>query len=281
MIPKALGRRAIYAALKARQDAGISNGTPLCPFDFAVNHAVSVRFMAIPSMEGIYDRQARTIVISSLRPRGRRAFTCAHEYAHHVFGHGTHVDELPEDRQGVRSQGEVLADCFAGFLLMPRLAVLNGFRMRGMPPEKCTPVDAYKISCWLGVSYDAFLTHASLAVRVMPSTVAESLKKCSPMSIKKQLSPACSTGDLIVVDRYWTTAVDLVVGDHAMFPLDTTIDGDVVEAVDETADGVCFRATARGIGRAFLGQMALNVRVMPTEYTGLARCRHIPEDDNV
>jgi len=278
MISKTLERKAIIAAMKARQDARVSDGVPVCPYDFAVSRGVAVRFMAVSSMEGIYDRQSQTIIVSSLRPRGRRAFTCAHEYGHHVFGHGTHIDELPEDRQGPRSPEELLADRFAGFLLMPRLAIVDGFRARGIQPDKCTPTDAYRISCWLGVSYDAFLTHASLAVGIMPETVAETLKKIRPREIKTELAPQCSTGDLIVVDQYWRDAVDLVVGDDVIFPPGTIAEGTVVEPINETSEAACFRAASRGMGRAISGQWAVNIRVMPAEYTGLARCRHIPEN---
>jgi Zn-dependent peptidase ImmA (M78 family) len=266
--------------MKARQEAEVSDTIPICPYDFAVSRGVGVRFMAASSMEGIYDRQSQTIIVSSLRPRGRRAFTCAHEYGHHIFGHGTHIDELPEDRQGPRSPEELLVDRFAGFLLMPRLAVVNGFRARGIRPEKCTPVDAYRVSCWLGVSYDAFLTHASLAVSVMPLTVAEALKKVPPKEIKEQLASSSSTGDLIVVDRHWTDAVDLVVGDDAILPAGTTIEGTVMESINETPEASYFHATSRGIGRAISGKWAVNIRVMPSEYTGLARCRHIPETND-
>ncbi len=281
MISKALERKAIIAAMKARQDAGVSDTIPICPYDFAVSQGVGVRFMAVSSMEGIYERQSQTIIVSSLRPRGRRAFTCAHEYAHHVFGHGTHIDELPEDRQGPRSPEELLADRFAGFLLMPRLAIVNGFRARGIQPEKCTAADAYRVSCWLGVSYDAFLTHASLAVGVMPVTVAETLKKISPKEIKERLASWSSTNnDLIVVDRHWTDVVDLVVGDGAILPPGTTIEGAVMESINETSEASCFYATSRGMGRAISGEWAVNIRVMPAEYTGLARCRHIPETND-
>ena len=281
MISKALERRAIITAMKARQDAGLSDSVPLCPYDFAVSCGVAVRFMAIASMEGMYDRQSQTIIVSSLRPGGRRAFTCAHEYGHHIFGHGAHIDELPEDRDGPRSSEELLADRFAGSLLMPRLAIVHGFRARGIRPDKCTAIDAYRISCWLGVSYDAFLTHASLAVGVVPQTIAEALKRVRPKEIKAQLAPQWSTGDLIVVDQHWTDVVDLVVGDDAMFPPSTIVEGAVVEPVGETSDATYFRAASRGMGRAISGQWAVNMRVMPAEYTGLARCRHIPENTDV
>ncbi|HDZ21845.1 MAG TPA: ImmA/IrrE family metallo-endopeptidase [Phycisphaerae bacterium] len=280
MTPRPLERRAIIAALKVRQGAGVPDDVPICSYDFAVKQGVAVRFMPISSMEGIYDRHSKTIVISSLRPWGRRAFTCAHEYGHHVFGHGAHVDELPEERQEPRAPEELLADRFAGFLLMPRLAVLDGFRKRGVDPSRCGPTDAYMIACWLGVSYGAFLTHASLAVGVMPKGVADGLRRVSPKEVKAGLAPGCLGDELIVVDEHWANALDLVVGDIAMLPGGTIVEGAVTETINKTSTATYVRATSRGIGRALLGQWAVSIRVMPAEYTGLARCRHIPEEDN-
>jgi Zn-dependent peptidase ImmA (M78 family) len=251
---------------------------PICPYDFALNGGAGVRFVAASSLEGIYERQSGTIIISSLRSRGRRAFTCAHEYGHHIFRHGTHVDELPEERKGPRPPEELLANRFAGILLMPRLAVLAGFKKRGIQPKSCTPEQAYAISCWLGVSYEAFLTHASLAVGIMPATVADALKGESPKSIKAKLAPADSGDDIVVVDKHWTHAVDLDIGETAILPPGSVLEGSIAKVICESSDATYVRAVSRGIGRAICGCWAIHIRVMPAEYTGLARCRHLPEE---
>lgn len=279
MTDKDLERTAVIEALKARQKAGIGDDLPICPYDFAMKGGAGVRFIAVSSMEGVYERQSRTIIISSLRPRGRRAFTCAHEYGHFIFGHGTHVDELAGNYQTLRPPEELMANCFAGFLLMPRHAIITGFKNFGVQPSKCTPIQAYAISCWLGVSYDAFLTHASLAVGVMPNAVAEHLKKISPKEIKAQIARIDVGVDLLIVDQNWKRAVDLVVGDMATLPAGSITEGSVTELVWESDDVICIRATSRGIGRAVCDQWAANIRVMPAEYTGLARCRHLPEEN--
>jgi Zn-dependent peptidase ImmA (M78 family) len=280
MIDKALDRKAVIAALKTRQDAGVDDETPICPYDFALNGGAAVRFVAGSSLEGMYERQSETIIVSSLRPRGRRAFTCAHEYGHHIFGHGTHIDELPEERKGPRPHEELLADRFAGLLMMPRLAVLTGFKKRGIRPECCTPEQAYALSCWLGVSYEAFLTHASASVGIMPAPVADVLKKVSPKSIKAKLAPTVFGEDLVVVDKHWTHAIDLAIGEIAMLPPSSIIEGSVVTLDCELSDAVYVRAASRGIGRAVCGEWAVHIRVMPAEYTGLARCRHLPEESD-
>ena len=279
MASTAIERLAITAALKERQRSGMEN-MPLCPYDFAMAKGVAVRFLAVDSMEGIYHRQSGTIVISSRRPRGRKAFTCAHEYGHHVFGHASHVDELMEDRTGRPSDEELLADRFAGFLLMPRTLILQGFRDSGVEPKACTPQQAYAMSCWIGVSYRGFLTHASLAVNVMPLPVADRLKKVGPKEIRTNLVAQSADTDLLIVNEAWQRPVDLVVGDYVLLPTGALADDGVVELVDEGAQGACFRAVSRGIGRVRRGSWAANVRVMPDDYTGLARCRHLPESND-
>lgn len=280
MIDRTLERKAVLAALKERQNAGVGDETPICPYDFALNGGAAVRFVSASSLEGMYERQSDTIIISSLRPRGRQAFTCAHEYGHHLFGHGTHIDELPEERKAPRPREELLADRFAGFLLMPRLAILAGFKKRSIQPENCTPEQAYAISCWLGVSYEAFLTHASAAVGIMPAAVADVLKRVSPKDIKTKLAPEDLGDDLIVVDTHWTHAVDLVIGDVAMLPPGSVMEGSVATLVFESSKAVYVCAVSRGIGRAVCGEWAAHIRVMPAEYTGLARCRHLPEESD-
>ena len=71
------------------------------------------------------------IILSSLRPAGRRAFTCAHELAHHFRGDSVHVDELVEQWKRPRrfDPKEFAADCFAGALLMPKMAVERAFAL--------------------------------------------------------------------------------------------------------------------------------------------------------
>ena len=98
--------------------------------------------------------EARTIV-SSLRPPGRQAFTCAHEFGHHVYGHGDQFDELVEDRRQARryDSKEFEADCFASALLMPKTAVLKGLAARGWNARNLSPERAYRLASWLGVGY--------------------------------------------------------------------------------------------------------------------------------
>ncbi len=278
MSRRVLAERALFAALKTRQDAGIPNNLPICSYDFVSSRGVDVRLMAVPSMEGMYDRASETIIISSLRPRGRREFTCAHEYAHHHFGHGLSVDELAEQRDTPRPEQELLADLFAGFLLMPRPVVVQGFRNVGVDPHRCTPGQAYRIACWVGVSYEGLLTHASRSVKVMSLAIAERLKQVSPKTIKDALAPVDLDGDLVVADQHWVRAIDVEVGDVLGLPHGTSADGSCTEPLCMTEAATFLGVTRPGLDRAVCGSWACSIRASRREYEGLAKYRHFPEN---
>src|SRR6266567_4234154 len=83
------------AALRMRQSAGLGIWTPMCIYDVAEELGLEVRFVDISSMEGMYCKTATPLIlVSSLRPSGRQAFTCAHELGHHIYKHGCAVSAL-------------------------------------------------------------------------------------------------------------------------------------------------------------------------------------------
>jgi hypothetical protein len=108
--------------------------------------------------------------------------------------------------------------------------------------------------------------------------VADALKRASPKNIKAKLAPADLGNDIVVVDKHWTHAVDLDIGETAIFPPGSVLEGSIAKVICESSDATYVRAVSRGIGRAICGRWAIHIRVMPAEYTGLARCRHLPEE---
>ena len=102
-----LAKRALEKSLEIREEYGYDFRSPLCVYELADRARVTVRFVDDVSMEGVYASLAKPkILISSLRPAGRRAFTCAHELGHHFFGHGSTIDELKEDARVRRISAE-------------------------------------------------------------------------------------------------------------------------------------------------------------------------------
>lgn len=95
---KTLVMQGMQASIEARVKAGLDLKSPACIYGLCEAHKVAVRFNDI-NMEGMYDRAPKPrIHVSALRPLARRTFTCAHELGHHVFGHGSTIDELREDQ---------------------------------------------------------------------------------------------------------------------------------------------------------------------------------------
>ena len=120
---------------------------------------------------------------AATRPPGRRMYTCAHELGHHVFGHGTRLDEYLAEgaKPSQRSHSEEQqANGFAAGLLMPSTAVQHAFHLREWSPTNCTPHQAFAISNWFGVSYTGFLDHLSLTLGLISKDIADRLKRHTP-----------------------------------------------------------------------------------------------------
>lgn len=135
MDKRRLVQHALTTALRLRQKAGVRLTDALCAYDIAESNGVAeVRFTDIPSLEEFYWKDARMIIVTSLRPPGRQAYNCAHGFGHHVFGHGECIAGVPSDETEKCRRldpNEFLVDCFAAFLLMPSSTVSHGFTARG------------------------------------------------------------------------------------------------------------------------------------------------------
>jgi hypothetical protein len=276
-----LAKHALMKALRLRRDWKISPDEPVCPYDLADSMGVEVRFMDLPSLEGIYsNRPEPVIIVSSLRPPGRQAYTCGHELGHHVFEHGFRIDELIDGAARARVEDEeFLADCFAGFLLMPKSAVIAGFSCRGWTPESCGPAQLYTVAGWLGVGYGTLITHLCVTLGLLSHERARSLLRSSPKDIKAQLlGSVCSEG-LVVVDYAWSRrAIDLQVGDLVMAMTGVVTDKPCV-VVESDKRGSLLQAKAPGLGRICHPDSGWSafVRVSRRGYVGRGIFRHEEE----
>ena len=213
---RTIARKAMVAALKTRRAVGSGLDHAICVYDLAVKLGVEVRFLDLPSMEGIYlSAPGPTIIISSLRPPGRRAFTCAHELGHHKYGDGEEIDELLEQWDKPRfDPKEFKANCFAGALLMPKMAVSKAFAVRGWCMEECTPAQAFFIAGYFGVGYATLIHHMRSALQVLSDTRAQALLGVSPRNAQSLLLGLKMPHKVVEVDAHWNgTAVDVEVGD--------------------------------------------------------------------
>jgi Zn-dependent peptidase ImmA (M78 family) len=173
-----LAMQALIQATQIRQVAGLGLTDPTNIYDLAKQLGVEVRFVDIPSLEGMYLKlnQRAEIFISTHRPAGRQASTCGHELGHHVFKHGTQIDEYLDGVAELErfDPQEFLVDCFSGFVLMPKSAVNYAFTIRGWNPQLCTSTQAYIIAGLFGVGYITLLQHMSKTLKLVPQAHAVS-----------------------------------------------------------------------------------------------------------
>jgi hypothetical protein len=267
------------AALRLRSGHGHALEEPICPIDLALAENVDVRFEPIKSLEGLYTPDGPLIVLGSLRPRGRRSYTCAHELGHHVFKHGLRIDELLEDnsKEGQTDDAEYVADRFAAALLMPKLAVLHAFATRRWEIGRSTPEHVYTIAGVLGVGYTTLIGYLEGTLRLLCSSTARQLRNTSPKAIRARVLGNDDVDGLVIVDEFWQgRPVDAEVGDAIVVPTGVSLSSHVVELID---DGL-LRASAPGIATLRRGDWSIEVRVARSPFSGLAVYRHLEDTDD-
>jgi len=271
-----LASEAVAQALWLRKKLRVAFDQPCCPIDAAEELGIEVRFMDIPSMEGMYVAGASPlIVLSSLRPQGRRNFTGAHEIGHHILGHGQQFDEMKETKGARRTvePREFSADCFASHLLMPKSAVDNGMTRRKYTYQSLTSTQAYMMSNWLGVGYTSFVNHLQYGLSVISRRDAQQLLSSEPREIRSDVLGRPLPQALHIVDEAWTgRAVDCEVGDYLMLPRETHCEGDVLSPPAEVPNGFLAQVRHSGIARITAGKSdwAAFVRAARQKYVGRA-----------
>lgn len=278
---RALAIQAMQAAAVTRVKAGVGQSGPVCIYSICETLGVTVRFNYI-NMEGMYQRGTQPrIHLSARRPLPRRAFNCAHELAHHVFHHGTSIDELREEAKAKpwEDPKEFLADTFAGFVLMPTIGIRRAFKARGWAPETATPAQMFMIACEFGVGYNTLLTHLSVGVNMLALGRAKVLKRTTPSAIRAGLLGALTPEPLFLADVHRVSpTLDAEVGSLLLLPRHAEVGGDALVRQCDVEYGRVFRAVQPGIVRATTGDWATFVRIAPKGYVGLAQYRHLEDD---
>ena len=284
---RALAIQAMQAATATRAEAKLGQAEPICIYGLCEKLGIIVRFNNI-NMEGMYQRgHPPRIHVSARRPLPRRAYNCAHELGHHVFGHGSSIDELREDAkvQPWKDPKEFLADTFAGFILMPTIGLRRAFSVRGWAPETATSLQMFAIACEFGVGYETLLTHLSASVNMLSRRRAAVLRRVKLKDIRKGILGASTPGPLVVTDHHRTAPTfDSELATLLLLPPGTEIGGGGLAFERDLAAGRLFRAVKSGVFQARAGEWAVFVRIAPVQdggrygYVGLARYRHLEED---
>ncbi len=206
---KDLARQALLKADEVRDRYDIEPEWAVNVFDLCgerLDPIVLVRFSDVPSMEGFYLRQEKPEIWLGERPLGRRMFNCAHELGHHLFGHGSTLDNLSAESASGRSfePDEFLVDTFAGYLLMPRIAVMYAFNQRGWKAEDAEPEQFFVVSCSLGVGFETLVSHCFFSLNLIGESGYRNLIKVALPTIRRSMLGEHAPGRLLVVDAHHT-----------------------------------------------------------------------------
>ena len=283
-----LVQEALDKSLEVREELGIPFGHPLNVYDACelLNPKVRLRFCDY-SMEGCYFRSERPLIeVSALRPVGRRAFNAAHELGHHVFGHGSRIDELQDEDHpdALNDPEEILANAFARFLLMPRIGLRRAFACRGWQIKNPTAEQVFVVACHFGVGYLTLVNQLAYGLREITQTVASKLIRVRLPSIRKTLLGSIGTDRLWVADQHYSMpTLDTEVGTTLLLPPGSRPEFPHLKHVADFSNGAVFQAESPGIIRVEAGEeWALLVRVSRFQYSGWSTNRHLElteEDD--
>lgn len=282
---KTLVMKGMQASITARTKAGINLKSPTCIYGLCETHRVTVRFNDI-NMEGMYDRIPKPrIHVSALRPLARRTFTCAHELGHHLFGHGSTIDELRDDqsKNAERPPNEILADAFAAFVLMPTLGLREAFTKRGLDPNKASAADMYAIACNFGVGQSTLVNHLAYGIEMINPVQRTRLGRITPKMIRTDLLGETVAEPLTVADQYWNSpTLDAEEGALLLLPASVVVDTTILMPQRDLTTGRLFRTMKPGITRVVIPgtSWATYVRVARRQYVGLARFRHLEDSSD-
>ncbi|MBB1286824.1 ImmA/IrrE family metallo-endopeptidase [Flavisolibacter sp. BT320] len=278
-----LFKKALLKADEVRMQLGLNMFQPVNIYDVCAKLGVTVRFVDI-SMEGFYTKQEDgtypTILLSNQRPLPRRSYTCAHEFGHHVFGHGLKVDALFDGTGQTTSfdPDELLVDAFAGALLMPVAGIEAAFTKRKWAPKTASPLDFYTVCSSFGVGYQTLVNHCR-ANQIISETTAMVLLKATPKKMFASLFPAgTENAHFKIIDKHSKSpVVDLEVSNYIVLPADVEVEGDHLRKQQATVFGTGYVAVRPGIVRAAApdGSMGVFVRIQNFQYAGLAENRHL------
>ncbi len=269
------------AATDVREQLGLDQIEPVDPYAIAEALGIRVRFLPV-SMEGFYQKGTPPrIMLSALRPIARKCFTCAHEVGHHWFGHGSTIDELKaDDRQDSEIPEEILANAFAGFLLMPSIAMRRAFNSRGWKPATANPLQVLTIASEFGVGYETLLTHLSVTLGDMPRNSRIELGKWTPQRIRKRVLGDDDADGLVLLDaRQQSASVDLDEGCALAVPRGATINGGVLTPRQTIEGHDVYNAVGRGRATVITPDWRIEVRVAPVHFTGPANYRFMEDPD--
>ena len=282
----ALVMTALRKASEVRRQYGFDSYQPINVFDLCVEMEVTVRLVDI-NMEGMYFVQdngsSPQILISNQRPIARRAFTCAHELGHHLFEHGSKIDDL-SDGTGSKAydKDEFLVDTFAGALLMPVSGIMAEFAKRNWNIKAATPLQFYTIASVFGTGYQSLIVHCQKN-KLISDTAANSLSKQTPSRILTGIlgSDTSSSHFRLIDSMCNATLFDIEVGNFVIMPSTLKVDANHLKTYKDTDLGTAYVAQKPGIScvNSDIDDRNYMIRIQKANYAGLAEYRHLEDTE--
>lgn len=148
---------ASMAAARAHARLKLPLDRPIDIFGVVQQLGIWLKTEPLGNLFGFYLRhgQATGIVLNSRHPEDLQRYTCAHELGHHLLGHQSHLDDSGDVNRLNGPLQEQAAQVFAGSFLMPLGLVNRLLRAHDLVGRPLSPVDAYKLSRDMDVSYTA------------------------------------------------------------------------------------------------------------------------------
>lgn len=282
-------RDAVRHSLQLRRSLSIPRDHAVNVFDIATSIGVEVQFLDLPSLEGMFYRGPDPkIILPSIkhRPRGRVAFTCAHELGHFDLGHGTQVDEYVENDNGCRGElslEEIAADTFSANLLMTRPAVFARLECRGWEVDRVSEIDLLQIATELDVGYTTLCTHLHANLELVDNAWLKSRSRFSPKELRAFIAPQVLCPRLVILDQHWPKVpLDLEVNDCLAIPteLDVRLPSSL-QQVDERDGRRIYRATVVGEMSTYILNQPIHLRIAREGYCGLLKYRYEEEVEDL
>ncbi|TMU54816.1 ImmA/IrrE family metallo-endopeptidase [Flagellimonas algicola] len=280
---KSIFLSAIKSSAKVRNRLGLNMYEPINIYDTCKHFNVTVRVVNI-NMEGIYvkadNHNMPTILLSNERPFSRRVFTCAHEFGHHCYGHGSKIDGLDYDRKYSLEQNkeELLVNAFASSLLMPLAGLQKEFAKRKLNPKTANPLNYFVISSYFGVGYHTLVYHCKVN-KLINNTKAKELLKYTPAKLLNTFFSAnIEKSHFKYLDNHSQPPIlDLEVSNYLIAPFEAEVNTHYLKELGTTDLGIVHMACKSGISKVSSPNFShkIEVRIEPKNYVGLSEYRHL------
>jgi Zn-dependent peptidase ImmA (M78 family) len=191
-------REAMIVAFEAHEDLAIDTFARIDVFDAMAASGLRLVFRDLQESAALYLPAnlggTPGAIINALHPLALQRYSGAHEYGHHLFGHGEQIDRNSEPRGpgAALAPAEKLAEAFAAWFLMPPEAADAVLDRLGIT-QIARPLDAYALALRLGTSFSATCTHLP-SLKLVPGPTAEQWRGLALKAIKQELTASPPPG---------------------------------------------------------------------------------------